>query len=110
MILRTHWIFPLGISFFTFQSVSYIVDSYTKKIPSEKNFLNVALFISFFPIISSGPIQRAGNLNPQFINIRKKKKSFRRLSRADVKKYASKLKLHCLKERSAMITKRRNNI
>ena len=39
----------IGISFFTFQSVSYIVDSYTKKIPSEKNFLNVALFLSFFP-------------------------------------------------------------
>ena len=70
LILHTHWIFPLGISFFTFQSVSYIVDSYTKKIPSEKNFLNVALFISFFPIISSGPIQRAGNLIPQFLHIR----------------------------------------
>lgn len=70
LILHTHWIFPLGISFFTFQSVSYIVDTYTKKIPSEKNFLNVALFISFFPIISSGPIQRAGNLIPQFLHIR----------------------------------------
>lgn len=70
LILHTHWIFPLGISFFTFQSISYIVDTYTKKIPSEKNFLNVALFIIFFPIISSGPIQRAGNLIPQFQNVR----------------------------------------
>lgn len=70
LILHTHWIFPLGISFFTFQSVSYIVDTYTKKILSEKNFLNVALFISFFPVISSGPIQRAGNLIPQFQNVR----------------------------------------
>ncbi len=70
LIFHTHWIFPLGISFFTFQSISYIVDTYTKKIPSEKNFLNVALFISFFPIISSGPIQRAGNLIPQFQNVR----------------------------------------
>ena len=70
LIFHTHWIFPLGISFFTFQSISYIVDTYTKKIPSEKNFLNVALFISFFPIISSGPIQRAGNLIPQFLHIR----------------------------------------
>lgn len=69
LILHTHWIFPLGISFFTFQSISYIVDTYTKKIPSEKNFLNVALFIIFFPIISSGPIQRAGNLIPQFQNV-----------------------------------------
>ena len=66
LIFHTHWIFPLGISFFTFQSISYIVDIYTKKIPSEKSFLNVALFISFFPVISSGPIQRAGNLIPQF--------------------------------------------
>lgn len=70
LIFHTHWIFPLGISFFTFQSISYIVDTYTKKIPSEKNFLNVALFISFFPVISSGPIQRAGNLIPQFQNVR----------------------------------------
>lgn len=70
LIFHTHWIFPLGISFFTFQSISYIVDTYTKKIPSEKNLLNVALFISFFPIISSGPIQRAGNLIPQFQNVR----------------------------------------
>lgn len=66
IILHQHWIFPIGISFFTFQSISYIVDSYIKKIPPEKNFLNVALFISFFPVISSGPIQRAGNLIPQF--------------------------------------------
>ena len=70
LIFHTHWIFPLGISFFTFQSISYIVDTYTKKIPSEKSFLNVAIFISFFPIISSGPIQRAGNLIPQFQNAR----------------------------------------
>ena len=69
-ILHTRWIFPLGISFFTFQSVSYIADSYTKKIPSEKSLLNVALFISFFPVVSSGPIQRAGNLIPQFKNAR----------------------------------------
>ncbi len=60
-----HWIFPLGISFFTFQSISYIVDVYTKKIEAEKNPLLVILFISFFPVISSGPIQRAGNLIPQ---------------------------------------------
>lgn len=70
LILQKQWIFPLGISFFTFQSVSYIVDTYTKKIPSDHNFLNIALFISFFPVISSGPIQRADKLIPQFKNIR----------------------------------------
>ncbi len=62
---HTHLIFPLGLSFFTFQSVSYIADVYTKKIEAEKNPLTVALFVSFFPVISSGSIQRAGNLIPQ---------------------------------------------
>ena len=69
-IFHTHWIFPLGISFFTFQSISYIVDTYTKKNPTEHNFLNTALFISFFPVISSGPIQRAEKLIPQFKTLR----------------------------------------
>jgi D-alanyl-lipoteichoic acid acyltransferase DltB (MBOAT superfamily) len=69
-ILHSHWIFPLGISFFTFQSISYIADVYKKKITAERNILNVALFISFFPVISSGPIQRAGNLIPQFLKKR----------------------------------------
>ncbi len=70
-ILRTQWIFPLGISFFTFQSISYIVDSYKNKIPAEHKFLNTALFIAFFPTVSSGPIQRAEKLIPQFKSIRK---------------------------------------
>lgn len=66
---HTNIIFPLGLSFFTFQSISYIADCYTKKIKSEKNLLNTALFISFFPVISSGPIQRAQNLIPQLKTI-----------------------------------------
>ena len=63
--LHAHWIFPLGLSFFTFQSAGYIADVHKKKITPEKNPLTVALFVSFFPVISSGPIQRAGNLIPQ---------------------------------------------
>ena len=63
--LHPNVIFPLGISFFTFQSVSYMVDCYKKKIEPERSLLNVALFVSFFPTISSGPIQRAGSLIPQ---------------------------------------------
>lgn len=59
------WLFPLGISFFTFQSAGYIADVYKKKVEPEKSLLNVALFVSFFPVISSGPIQRAGSLIPQ---------------------------------------------
>ena len=70
VILHRQWIFPLGISFFTFQSISYTADTYTKKINPENSFLNIALFISFFPVISSGPIQRAGNLIPQFQKVR----------------------------------------
>ena len=62
---RAHIIFPLGLSFFTFQSISYIADCYTNKITPEKNPLIVATFISFFPTISSGPIQRAPTLIPQ---------------------------------------------
>lgn len=58
-------VFPLGLSFFTFQSISYIVDCYKNKIEAERNFITVAQFISFFPVISSGPIQRANNLIPQ---------------------------------------------
>lgn len=69
-LLSTHWIFPLGISFFTFQSISYIADIYTKKIALEHNLLHKALFISFFPVISSGPIQRAEKLIPQFKVVR----------------------------------------
>ncbi len=64
-IAGVHWIFPLGISFFTFQSVGYIADVHKKKIEAERNPLDVALFVAFFPTISSGPIQRAGNLLPQ---------------------------------------------
>lgn len=66
---RTHWIFPLGISFFTFQSIAYIADVYQKKIAAEKNPLMFALFIGFFPTIASGPIQRAGNLIPQLKSV-----------------------------------------
>ncbi len=62
---RFNLIFPLGISFFTFQSLSYIADCYAKKITAEKNPFIVAMFICFFPTISSGPIQRAPSLIPQ---------------------------------------------
>ena len=64
-LLHVHWIFPLGLSFFTFQSIGYIADVYKKKIESERNPLDVALFVSFFPVISSGPIQRAGIFIPK---------------------------------------------
>ena len=66
---HTRWVFPLGVSFFTFQSVSYIADVHTKKIAAEKNPLMVTLFVGFFPTIASGPIQRAPILLPQLKEI-----------------------------------------
>lgn len=60
-----NWAIPIGISFFTFQAVGYLIDVYKQKISAEKNFLDYALFVSFFPQIMSGPISRASDLLPQ---------------------------------------------
>lgn len=60
------FLLPVGISFYTFQSIGYIVDVYRKEIAPEKNFFTYALFISFFPQLVAGPIERAKNLLPQF--------------------------------------------
>lgn len=59
-------ILPLGISFHVFQSVGYVIDVYKKKINAEKSFQKFALFVMFFPQLVAGPIERAGNLLPQF--------------------------------------------
>jgi len=56
---------PVGISFFTFHGVSYIVDVYRDKIPAERSFTRVALYILFFPQLIAGPIVRASNFMPQ---------------------------------------------
>lgn len=60
-----NWAIPLGLSFFTFQAVGYLLDVYHKRMPAEKNFWDYALFVSFFPQILSGPISRAQDLLPQ---------------------------------------------
>ena len=57
---------PVGISFFTFQSLSYVIDVYRGKVKAEKNFFQYALFVSFFPQLVAGPIERSGNLLVQF--------------------------------------------
>ena len=54
-----NWAIPMGISFFTFQALGYLFDVYYKRIPAEKDFLTYALFISFFPSIVAGPINKA---------------------------------------------------
>lgn len=56
---------PVGISFFTFQAVSYLIDVYREEIYVEKNFFRYALFVSFFPQLVAGPIERSKNLLKQ---------------------------------------------
>lgn len=57
---------PVGISFYTFQAVGYSIDVYRGTIKAERNFFTYALFVSFFPQLVAGPIERAKNLLPQF--------------------------------------------
>lgn len=64
-------ILPVGISFYTFQALSYTVDVYRKEIEPEKNPLRYALFVSFFPQLVAGPIERSKNLLIQVKNIEK---------------------------------------
>ena len=59
-------VMPIGISFYTFQMVGYIADVYTGKSKAEHHFGHYALFVTFFPNILSGPIERASNMLPQF--------------------------------------------
>jgi D-alanyl-lipoteichoic acid acyltransferase DltB (MBOAT superfamily) len=63
------FLLPVGISFYTFQTLSYSIDLYRKKIDCERNFLKFAIFVSFFPQLVAGPIVRASHFLPQ---IRKK--------------------------------------
>ncbi|MFH0892313.1 MAG: MBOAT family O-acyltransferase [Candidatus Falkowbacteria bacterium] len=58
-------ILPLGISFYTFQAMTYAVDIYRGEIKPTGNFFDFALFVSFFPLVLAGPIERAKNLLPQ---------------------------------------------
>ncbi len=60
-----NWMMPLGISFFTFSSLSYLIDIYLKKIESEENFIDFCLFLGFFAYVTSGPISRANAILPQ---------------------------------------------
>ena len=58
-------ILPVGISFYTFHGLSYVIDIYYKRIQSEKNVIDYALFVSYFPLLVAGPIERATHLLPQ---------------------------------------------
>ena len=62
-----NFLLPVGISFYTFQTLSYSIDVYRGKILPEKHFGIFALYVSFFPQLVAGPIERASNLLPQFL-------------------------------------------
>jgi D-alanyl-lipoteichoic acid acyltransferase DltB (MBOAT superfamily) len=66
MPLGFEYLLPVGISFFTFQSLSYTIDFYFGKVHRERNFLRFATFVCFFPQLMAGPIERARHLLPQF--------------------------------------------
>jgi len=58
-------ILPVGISFYTFHGLSYVIDIYKKRIEPERNFIDYGLFVGFFPLLVAGPIERATHLLPQ---------------------------------------------
>ena len=64
-------ILPVGISFYTFQTLSYSIDVYKRKLEPTKDFIAFLAFVSFFPQLVAGPIERATNLLPQFYSKRK---------------------------------------
>lgn len=63
-------IIPVGLSFYTFQTMSYTIDVYRNTLKPSKNLLNFLCFVSFFPQLVAGPIERAGRLLPQFYKSR----------------------------------------
>ena len=65
-------ILPVGISFYTFHGLSYVIDIYKDRIKVERNFVDYAVFVSFFPLLVAGPIERATHLLPQI----KKERTF----------------------------------
>lgn len=65
-------ILPVGISFYTFHGLSYVIDIYKNRIKAERNFVDYAVFVSFFPLLVAGPIERATHLLPQI----KKERTF----------------------------------
>lgn len=66
-----HIILPVGISFYTFQTLSYTIDVYKRKLEPTQNFVAFSAFVSFFPQLVAGPIERANNLLPQFYKNRR---------------------------------------
>jgi alginate O-acetyltransferase complex protein AlgI len=70
-LLRLNIILPVGISFYTFQSMSYAIDIYRRELKASESFLDFALFVSYFPQLVAGPIERATHLLPSVIKPRR---------------------------------------
>ncbi|MCQ2513095.1 MAG: hypothetical protein MJ092_06920, partial [Lachnospiraceae bacterium] len=66
-----NYIVPLGISYYSISGISYSIDVFRDKYPSEKNFAKVLTFISFFPVLTQGPINRYDELNKQLFTYHK---------------------------------------
>jgi alginate O-acetyltransferase complex protein AlgI len=72
ILASTQWhgvipaVIPVGISFFTFVALGYIIDVYLEVVPCETSLTRVALLLAFFPLVSAGPIERGGSFLPQF--------------------------------------------
>lgn len=64
---------PVGMSFYTFMAIGYLVDVYYDEVQPETNFCSVALFLSFFPYLLSGPIERSNNMFPQIRQLQRSK-------------------------------------
>lgn len=64
-------ILPVGISFYTFQTMSYVIDVYRRQMPATRNLLHFLAYVSFFPQLVAGPIERAHHLLPQFAQTRR---------------------------------------
>ena len=60
------WVLPLGISFYTFQTLGYTIDVYRNRIPAARDLTQYLAFVSFFPQLVAGPIERAEKMLPQF--------------------------------------------
>lgn len=71
-----HIMLPIGISFFTFQSISYLIDVYRKTVASQKNILNLGLYISLFPQLIAGPIVRYVDIQKEILKRTITKESF----------------------------------
>lgn len=69
-LLTLQVILPVGISFYTFHGLSYVVDIYKDRIKPERNFIDYSVFVSFFPLLVAGPIERATHLLPQILKKR----------------------------------------